>query len=268
MLHAELSGNGTRTPAQVQGGTLARESPHLQFLPRNAVLDTGAEGLGTGFFGGKTSGKALRSGGSDAAIGDLVVGEDTPQKPIAEALDGVRDPLHFDQIDACAHQHVATVAQRQFFRPCGNTSGLRHGSGNSDESGVDANALSPCTPNEWDLRLCAFCEDAPRAVRFLTGAVMACGGGLISRGLDARRAAAIEFQFARAACDEMYSVIVTAGLQLSAQSHQMLASLCQCTRAMQPLAHEDLVYVDLRIYTLPASSSLGSGVWLLSPEAA
>ena len=268
MPHPELSGNGTGTPTQVQGGTLPREAPHLQFLPRNAVLDPGAEGLRAGFFGGETSGKALRSGGSGAAIGDLVVGEDTPQESLAEALDGMRDPLYFDQIDACAHQHVATVAQRQFFRACGNTSALRRRSGNSDEASVDANGLSSCTPNEWDLHLCAFCEDAPRAVRFLTGAVMACGGGLISRGLDAGRAAAIEFQFARDACDEIYSVIVTAGLQLSAQSHQMLASLCQCTREMQPLTHEDLVHVDLRIYTVPASSSLGSGVWLLSPEAA
>jgi hypothetical protein len=97
---------------------------------------------------------------------------------------------------------------------------------------------------------------------------MACGGTLISRGMDPRRAAAIEFQFARAACIDMYCVIVTAGLQLSAQSHQMLVSLCQCTREMQPLAGDDFVRVDLRIFTISATSSLGAGGWLLSREAA
>lgn len=67
-------------------------------------------------------------------------------------------------------------------------------------------------------------------MRFLTGAVMACGGYVLSRRFDAGESAAIEFEFVRATCVEMYSVLIAAGLDLSAQSHRTMVTLCQCTR--------------------------------------
>jgi len=83
----------------------------------------------------------------------------------------------------------------------------------------------------WELHLIAFCaEDAPRTIRFLTGAIMACGGDVVSRRFDAAGEASIEFEFVRAVCVEMYSVLIAAGLDLTAESHLSLASLCQCTR--------------------------------------
>ena len=51
-------------------------------------------------------------------------------------------------------------------------------------------------PKGWELSLNALCaDDTARTVRFLTGAVMACGGFVLSRRFDAGETAAIEFEF-------------------------------------------------------------------------
>ena len=101
---------------------------------------------------------------------------------------------------------------------------------------------------DWDLSLTALCsDDAPRTVRFLTGAVMACGGCVLSRRFDARGTAAIEFEFVRATCVEMYSILIAAGLELSAQSHRTLATLCQCTRETLEATAGDPVRINITI---------------------
>lgn len=98
------------------------------------------------------------------------------------------------------------------------------------------------------LNLSASCDaDAPRAVRFLTGAVLACGGCVLSRSFEPGECAAIEFQFPRAICVEMYSVLLAAGLDLCPRSHHALASLCQCARATRHATAADPVHIDLAI---------------------
>lgn len=111
----------------------------------------------------------------------------------------------------------------------------------------------------WDLNLSALCnEDAPRTVRFLTGAVLACGGNVLSRRFDPGDTAAIEFEFLRATCVEMYSLLIAAGLDLSAQSHWTLSALCQCTRETLESTATDPVRVELTIRTLNANRSPGA----------
>jgi len=100
----------------------------------------------------------------------------------------------------------------------------------------------------WELNLAALCsDDAARTVRFLTGAVMACGGYVLSRRFDAEQTAAIEFEFIRATCVEMYSVLIAAGLELTAQSHVVMSTLCQCTRETLEMTASDPVRVELVI---------------------
>lgn len=109
-------------------------------------------------------------------------------------------------------------------------------------------------PAACSLTLSASCEaDAPRAVRFLTGAVLACGGCVLSRSFEPGDCAAIEFQFARSVCVEMYSVLLAAGLELCPQSHHALASLCQCARATSHATAADLVHIDLAIRAASAA---------------
>ena len=98
------------------------------------------------------------------------------------------------------------------------------------------------------MSLTALCsDDAPRTVRFLTGAVMACGGCVLSRRFDPGDTAAIEFEFMRATCVEMYSILIAAGLELSAPSHRALATLCQCTRETLEATAGDPVRIELTI---------------------
>jgi len=125
----------------------------------------------------------------------------------------------------------------------------------SDGSGV-SEISEPCSKTGgWDLSLTAMCsDDAPRTVRFLTGAVMACGGCVLSRRYEPGERAAIEFEFVRATCVEMYSILIAAGLELSAESHLVLATLCQCTRETLEQTADDPVRVMLAIRHIDASS--------------
>jgi len=109
--------------------------------------------------------------------------------------------------------------------------------------------------NGWELSLTALCSDeAPRTVRFLTGAVMACGGCVLSRRFDPGDRAAIEFEFVRSTCVEMYSILIAAGLELSAESHHNLATLCQCTRETIEATAGDMVRVEITIRRAAANS--------------
>lgn len=118
----------------------------------------------------------------------------------------------------------------------------------SDGVGVQVIAEERWGKKCWELNLAALCsDDAARTVRFLTGAVMACGGYVLSRRFDAEQTAAIEFEFIRATCVEMYSVLIAAGLDLTAQSHMILSTLCQCTRETLEMTASDPVRVELII---------------------
>jgi len=118
----------------------------------------------------------------------------------------------------------------------------------SDWEGVEEIAEERWGKKGWELNLAALCsEDAARTVRFLTGAVIACGGYVLSRRFDAEQTAAIEFEFIRATCVEMYSVLIAAGLELTAQSHMILSTLCQCTRETLEMTASDPVRVELVI---------------------
>lgn len=108
---AELSGDGTGAAGEVQRGTLAGIPAHFDFLPGDAVLDAGAEGFGAGFLGGETGGIALHRACSGAAVGNFRIGKDAVKKSFAEALERAGDARHFDEVDSCAYQHEATVAQ-------------------------------------------------------------------------------------------------------------------------------------------------------------
>jgi hypothetical protein len=122
---------------------------------------------------------------------------------------------------------------------------------------------------DWDLTLTALCsDDAPRTVRFLTGAVMACGGFVLSRRFDVGGGAGIEFEFVRATCVEMYSILIAAGLELSAQSHRTLATLCQCTRETLESTAGDTVRVDITIRKSATGSRCEPGGASSPPQAA
>jgi len=101
----------------------------------------------------------------------------------------------------------------------------------------------------WSLRLTALSSDEPeRLVRYLTGALLSCGGWVLMRTTQGKEAAELDFEFARAACVDIYSVLVAAGLELSKDSHIQMADLCHCTRNLMESRAFDIARADLVVY--------------------
>lgn len=99
-----------------------------------------------------------------------------------------------------------------------------------------------------ELRLISRSEDSPeKAVYFLTGAIMACGGVMLSRRFHSDGSAAIECEFPRSICVEMYGVLLSAGLRLSRSSHMKLAELCRCSHALPPEFQQQIVTLEIEV---------------------
>lgn len=99
-----------------------------------------------------------------------------------------------------------------------------------------------------ELRLISRSEDSPeKAVYFLTGAIMACGGEMLSRRFHSDGSAAIECEFPRSICVEMYGVLLSAGLRLSRSSHMKLSELCRCSYALPPEFQQQIVTLEIEV---------------------
>jgi hypothetical protein len=102
----------------------------------------------------------------------------------------------------------------------------------------------------WSLKLTALSTDEPqRLVRFLSGVLLACGGWILTRSTQGNELAELDFEFARAACMEIYAALIASGLELSRDSHQQMAELCQCTRNLIDSKAFDVARIDLVIYS-------------------
>jgi hypothetical protein len=100
----------------------------------------------------------------------------------------------------------------------------------------------------WMLRLTALSPDEPgRMVRLLTGALLSCGGWVLTRTQE-KGVAELDFEFARAACVEVYAVLIGCGLELSRESHLRMAELCHCTKNLIETRAFDIARVDLIVY--------------------
>jgi hypothetical protein len=98
----------------------------------------------------------------------------------------------------------------------------------------------------------AISRDEPsRAVKSLTGAILACGGWVLSRSASDTGLIDILFEFERRSCLEIYSILIAAGLELSQGAHIRFTELCQCTRMVQKECHEEIVSIDLEVQTSP-----------------
>ena len=105
----------------------------------------------------------------------------------------------------------------------------------------------------WAMQMKAVSTDEPsRLVQSLTGAILDCGGWVLSRGANDTGAINMLFEFERQACVEIYSVLIAAGLELSPNGHMRFTELCQCTRSQQRNCGGEIASVDLEVQTYPA----------------
>ena len=94
-------------------------------------------------------------------------------------------------------------------------------------------------------------EEPSRLVQTLTGAILACGGWVLSRGANDGGTVSMLFEFERQACVDIYSVLIAAGLELSQSGHIRFTEFCQCTRSQQRDCGTEIASLDLEIQTFP-----------------
>ncbi|MGB8031517.1 MAG: hypothetical protein WCF30_17845 [Terracidiphilus sp.] len=94
-------------------------------------------------------------------------------------------------------------------------------------------------------------EDPSRLVQALTGAILGCGGWVLSRGANDSGRVNMLFEFERQACVDIYTILIAAGLELSQTGHVRLTELCQCTRSQTRDCGAEVASVDLEVQTFP-----------------
>jgi hypothetical protein len=88
-----------------------------------------------------------------------------------------------------------------------------------------------------------------RLVRTLTGAILGCGGWVLSRGATDTGVVNLLFEFERQSCIDIYSVLVAAGIELSQHGHIRFTELCQCTRSHHSECGGEIASIDLEVQT-------------------
>jgi hypothetical protein len=117
----------------------------------------------------------------------------------------------------------------------------------------------------WAMQMKAISIEEPsRLVQTLTGAILGCGGWVLSRGANDTGTVNMLFEFERQACVDIYSVMISAGLELSQSGHIRFTELCQCTRNNRQDCGSEIASIDLEIQTFPVEMRQGAR----SPEPA
>ena len=111
----------------------------------------------------------------------------------------------------------------------------------------------------WAMQMKAISiEDPSRLVQTLTGAILGCGGWVLSRGANDTGTVSMLFEFERQACVDIYSVMIATGLELSQSGHVRFTELCQCTRSHPQECGAEIASIDLEIQTFPVEMKLST----------
>lgn len=104
----------------------------------------------------------------------------------------------------------------------------------------------------WAMQMKAISMEEPAwLVQNLTGAILGCGGWVLSRGSNDSGTVSLLFEFERQACVEVYSLLIAAGLELSQNGHIRFTELCQCTCNHSQECGSEIASIDLEIQTFP-----------------
>lgn len=111
---------------------------------------------------------------------------------------------------------------------------------------------APAISAPWAMQINAISVEEPsRLVQTLTGAILGCGGWVLSRGANDTGTVTILFEFERQACVEIYSMLIASGLELSQSGHIRFTEFCLCTRSHQKDCGTEIASIDLEVQTLP-----------------
>jgi hypothetical protein len=111
-------------------------------------------------------------------------------------------------------------------------------------------------PVPWAMQMKAVSVEEPaHLVQILTGAILGCGGWVLSRGANDAGTVSLLFEFERRSCVDIYSVLIASGVELSQSGHIRFTELCQCTRSQQRNCGLEIASVDLEIQTFPIENA-------------
>jgi hypothetical protein len=115
----------------------------------------------------------------------------------------------------------------------------------------------------WALEIQAVSSVEPsNLVGTLTGAILGCGGWVLTRSATDCGRVTILFEFERAACVEIYTAVIACGIELSRNGHIRMTELCHCTRNHLGECGGQIASIELEIQTSPlkiAGSSAAGG---------
>ena len=104
----------------------------------------------------------------------------------------------------------------------------------------------------WAMQMKAVSVEEPtRLLQCLTGAILGCGGWVLSRGASDTGTVSMVLEFERRACVDIYSVLMAAGIELSHNGHLRFTELCQCTRCHPRDCEGEIASLELEIQTFP-----------------
>lgn len=107
----------------------------------------------------------------------------------------------------------------------------------------------------WATELRAFSQEEPgRLMKTLTGAILGCGGWVLSRGADDSGNVSFLFEFERQACVDIYCILIATGVELTSSGHRRFTELCQCTKNSRTGCGTEIASIELAIQTCAAKS--------------
>jgi hypothetical protein len=120
-------------------------------------------------------------------------------------------------------------------------------------------------PIPWALELKAVSTVEPsQLVRMASGAILGCGGWVLTRSMSDSGRVTILFEFERQACVEIYTALIASGIELSRSGHLRMTELCQCTSNQLSECGAEIASIELEIQTSPlklaGSPSSGEGI--------
>lgn len=102
----------------------------------------------------------------------------------------------------------------------------------------------------WALEIKAVSTVEPsQLVRMATGAILGCGGWVLTRSMSDSGRVTILFEFERHACMDIYTVLIASGIELSRTGHLRMTELCQCTLNHLSACGAEIASIEIEIQT-------------------
>lgn len=125
-----------------------------------------------------------------------------------------------------------------------------------DRTAMNNQELAVQGGGEWVLAVLAVAKEAPGTVVDKIGeAVVSAGAWVLGKGMVSSQCSEIDIEFPRSHCVEIYSQILSLGVQLTCESHAQIAELWHCTHQLTPACRETAARLHLCLYTREGSES-------------